>query len=169
MQHLQAQLARAGYLSLWQKVDAKQYSCQSRPRIYLLAFYCKSLEHASVEGPVDTEVLEQAIQRSWLPQAFLTLQTLAGESFPLDKYLLPDSHEEIREWKAHRMAVKTQAESKKDSRTPPDLSFEAQHLEFYNMEGLQWPPTPAMIEAAGLAGRVEHLPADLWRRLTTTP
>ena len=157
--HLRKLLAEAGYIALWDKVDAKLYSCQSRPMIYLIAFLSTSMKAAAVDGPISEENLDAAVSRSWLPEVFRTLASLGGPSPPLDDYLLPDDHEEVREWTAHRMAVKTEADNKKKAtRSCSDLNFESQHLEFYSTEGFTWPPTQAMLEAAGLADKLAHLP-----------
>ena len=113
--HLRKLLAEAGYIALWDKVGAKLYSCQSRPRIYLIAFLSTSMKAAAVDGPISEENLDAAVSRSWLPEVFRTLASLGGPSPPLDDYLLPDDHEEVREWTAHRMAVKTEADNKNKS------------------------------------------------------
>ena len=95
LEHLSNQLRKVGYLTWWDKVDAKSYSPQSRLRIYLIAAIVHS-ENNKFMWSMSDEDNEAFTLGSWLPMAFELLHSLAGNPFTLEQFLLPDDHEEVR-------------------------------------------------------------------------
>ncbi|CAK0879848.1 unnamed protein product, partial [Prorocentrum cordatum] len=151
-------LARLNYVVTWEKVDASDFSPQSRTRIYLIAWHSRHLAHLRELRTKDLTAEErgQIAAESWLPSVFQQLHSFAGIGGKLESFLLPDSHEEVREWRAHRMQTKTEAADKKGSaKAGADQKYEDEHLELFSAAGLKWPPN---YKDAGLEDVVAHLP-----------
>ena len=111
-----------------------------------------------IHDEIELDAIEDAAARSWLPEVFQTLHSLGSDdTMPLEPYLLPDDHEEVRECMAHRLAARTEADRRKDSKNPTGFHFEPQHLEHFSAEGLKWPPDEHMFSHAGLQACTEHL------------
>ncbi len=79
--HLTNLLWVIGYVVAWQKVDASDFSLQSRPRIYLVAAWSKAVESVAKEKAITDSVKEAILARSWVPKAFQMLRSFRGSSF----------------------------------------------------------------------------------------
>ena len=155
---LQDVLFNQGYITYLDKLDAKSYSPQSRPRVYLLGWYSQDLaKRVTVEKFTDEQRMA-IVDQSWLPSAFNVIHQLAGlpEKMVVTSFLLPDTHDEVREWRAHRMQTKTEKASRGTSGA--EQKYEEEHLEMFEKAGLQWPPDEEAFERAGLTDVVAHLP-----------
>ena len=79
--HLTNLLRGLGYVVAWEKVDASDFSLQSRPRIYLVAAWSKAVESVAKEKAITDSVKEAILARSWVPKAFQMLHSPRGSSF----------------------------------------------------------------------------------------
>ncbi len=137
---------------------SQDYSVQSRPRIYLLAVFSKDVLHLSASGLLTAEKKENILSVSWVPEVFELLSGLTGSPNSLSDFLLDDAHDEVREWVAHRMKVKTEQQEVRQKSNANELKFEEEHLELFNREGFKWPPDESTFKEVGLAGKLDHLP-----------
>eukprot|EP00959_Pyramimonas_sp_CCMP1952_P113300 2368113-Pyramimonas_sp.AAC.1 len=150
-------LWRAGYINDYCTLDAKDYSLQSRPRIYLIAVF-----HSQVEAMARTptgltdQMKEDILGASWVPKVFTLAKDLAGHTFDIEQFLLPDDHDEVRNWRAHRM--KNKAEVEKRAKGTEQFEFESHHLQRYSEAKIEWPPPAKVFADNGLEGCVDHLP-----------
>jgi site-specific DNA-cytosine methylase len=104
--HLTDLLWQMGYINGFEKIDAKDYSLQSRPRIYMLAAFSEEVKELGMKGHLTCGQRESIYQTSWLPTFFDTVMQLTGHNFTLADFLLADDDEEVREWAAHRSKTK---------------------------------------------------------------
>ena len=166
LQHLLSTLWKLGYTCHLEKIDASSYSPQSRCRFYMIGWHSPAVASIAAKEDMTEERCADILSQSWIPLAFDLIRQLEGHSMTLDSFLLDDDHEEVREWRAHRLATKTEKGSKeKGSGSGRQGEFESEHLELFSKarcadtsDPLPWPVTEEHLKERGLLEVTLHLP-----------
>ena len=95
-----------------EKLDAKSYSPQSRLRYYMVGWFSPSVEAIAIKETISDDRRDAMLSQSWLPRAFDLMHHLSGHPMQIESFLLPDDHDEVTDWRAHRLSTKIDKDAK---------------------------------------------------------